>query len=173
MAPSPAASLSLRFKSFHTALHIHSEALRLAATNLHASCSASVNSCVMHTPCVLLRRKDLTNDHAWQCRWRHIITDAFLVVLAACFTAFTVMKVQSAQRDVGGSFWKAVKEHPQLTNDWAICIAQWTGNSCVLLLLQEKPSVMLLMLLAVACRPGLIPDICHASVHRSAAPAVL
>ena len=65
---------------------------------------------------------------AWQCRWRHIIIDAFLVILAACFTAFTVIKVQSAQRDVGGSLWKAVKEHPQLANDWAICIAQWTGD---------------------------------------------
>eukprot|EP00891_Asterochloris_glomerata_P008787 jgi/Astpho2/8787/Aster-05342 len=59
--------------------------------------------------------------------WRPIITDAFLVVLAACFTAFTVIKVQSAQRDVGGSLWKALKEHPQLGNDWAICVAQWTG----------------------------------------------
>ena len=93
-----------------------------------------------HMPCtcILLRGKDLTSDSAWQCRWRHIIIDVFLVVLAACFTAFTVIKVQSAQRDVGGSFWKAVKEHPQLANDWAICIAQWTGELCVMLPLWER-----------------------------------
>ena len=91
-------------------------------------------SCVKHTPRILLRQKDLTKDSAWQCRWRPIITDAFLVVLAACFTAFTVIKVQSAQRDVGGSLWKALKEHPQLANDWAICIAQWTGDISAVLL---------------------------------------
>ena len=95
-------------------------------------------SCVTYMPPILLMQKSLTNNTAWQCRWRHIITDAFLVILAACFTAFTVIKVRSAQRDVGGSFWKAVEEHPQLANDGAICIAQWTGDLCVLLLLKEQ-----------------------------------
>ena len=95
-------------------------------------------SCKIHMPRILLRPPNFTKDGAWHCRWRHIITDASLVILAACFTAFTVIKVHSAQRDVGGSFWKAVKEHPQLANDGAICIAQWTGDLCVLLLLQEQ-----------------------------------
>ena len=117
--------------------------------------------------------QSLAQDTVWQCRWRHIIIDAFLVVLAACFTAFTFIKVQSAQRDVGGSLWKAVKEHPQLANDWAICIAQWTGDLCVVLLLWEPYHLRSLMLLADACRAGLVPDICRASVHQSAAPAVL
>ena len=48
------------------------------------------------------------------------------------------MKVRSAQRDVGGPFLKAMKEHPQLANDWAICIAQWTGALCVVVLIQEQ-----------------------------------
>ena len=64
------------------------------------------------------------------------------MVLAACFTAFTGMRVRSAQQDVGGPFWKALKEHPQLANDWAICIAQWTGDLCALLLLQEQKFLM-------------------------------
>ena len=99
---------------------------------LTCNAHATQSSCLL-----LLRQSSFTGDTSWQCRWRHIITDAFLVVLAACFTAFTAIKVQSAQRDVGGSFWKAMKEHPQLANDWAICIAQWTGDLRVVLLLKE------------------------------------
>ena len=30
-----------------------------------------------------------------------------------------------------------MKEHPQLANDWAICIAQWTGDLYVVVLIWE------------------------------------
>ena len=136
------ASPSLRSKSFRTVLHAQSKPGAASqapkGAGHHSALQKGLASRVTHTPCILLRQKYLTVGGAWQCRWRHIITDSFLVVLAACFTAFTVMKVRSAQQDVGGAFWKAVREHPQLANDWAICVAQWTGELYLSLPLWER-----------------------------------